>query len=203
MIDHYARQWLPAVVDPLLTFYRRRGFTPNQITTAGLVGAILASLAVAQGWFVLAIILWWAGRLLDGTDGIYARRYGLQSPFGAYWDFVADMAAYSSMILGFAAYHSALTGFWLLILLFYVLCSSSALALGAQEDTLNRPKHDNRGLRLGAGLAEGGETGIAYTLFCLFPQAIHWLAPLWLSVLAATVVVRTILARRVLQEEEG
>ena len=57
---------------------------------------------------------------------------------------------------------------------------------------------DDRGLRLGAGLAEGGETGIAYTLFLLFPAHLDWLTGIWIGVLVVTVVARTLLARRTL-----
>ena len=76
--------------------------------------------------------------------------------------------------------------FWLWIEFFYVLCITSALALGMQEANREIPARDDRGLRLGAGLAEAGETGIAYTLFLLFPSALPWLASLWIVVLAVT-----------------
>ena len=58
---------------------------------------------------------------------------------------------------------------------------------------------DNRSLKLAAGLAEGGETGIAYTLMLLLPQLIKVLLPLWILVLVITFVARTWLAWRVLE----
>jgi len=57
---------------------------------------------------------------------------------------------------------------------------------------------DDRGLRLGAGLAEGGETGIAYSLFLLLPDYLWLSTGVWVVVLATTVLARTLLAFRTL-----
>ncbi len=78
----------------------------------------------------------------------------------------------------------------------YVLCITSALALGMQEASLDFEARDDRGLRLGAGLAEGGETGLAYTLFLLLPNQLPLLTWIWLCVLAITVIARSGLAYR-------
>ena len=134
--------------------------------------------------------------LVDGTDGIFARNTGQATDFGAYLDIVLDMAAYSAMILGFAYANPELLDRWLVILLLYVLCITSALALGMEEAKRDLPKRDDRGLRLGAGLAESGETGIAYTLFLLLPEQLSPLTALWIAILLTTIVARTILARR-------
>ncbi len=111
-------------------------------------------------------------------------------------DIVGDMAAYSLMVFGFLWRYPEQKWAWVAMLFFYVLCISSALALGALCDKRGVASDDNRGLRLGAGLAEGGETGIAYTMFLLMPQAIGALSGLWLTVLAVTILARTVLAKR-------
>ena len=198
MIDNHVRALLPQWTPPLIRLYQRFGITPNHLTTAGLVLAIVAAACVALGWNWLALVVWWVGRLLDGTDGILARETNQTTAFGAYLDIVYDMAAYGVMILGFAYQHSDLMAVWLLILFFYVLCITSALALGAGERDLELSARDDRGLRLGAGLAEAGETGIAYSLFLVFPGAIAWLSMTWAIILLVTVVARTLLARLVL-----
>ncbi len=198
MIDNTARALLPAVTKPLVAFYRRRGWTPNQITWIGLGIAIGAAGCVASGHPWPAIALWWSSRLADGTDGIYARETRQTSDFGAYLDILLDMLAYSLMIAGFALWLPGLSGYWIAVLLLYVLCITSALALGMLQERLGQPARDNRGLRLGAGLAEGGETGIAYTSFLLFPGWIEPLLWLWIAMLATTVVARSLLARELL-----
>jgi phosphatidylglycerophosphate synthase len=196
MIDHSFRSHLPKVVGPLLTVYKQLGMSPNQITIAGLIFGLLAAAAVSLGWFFLGLCLWWFGRLLDGTDGIYAREIGQTSVFGSYLDILCDMSAYGAMILGFTLAFPDHTFLFSLILFLYILCITTALCLGHSEEKYGFGYEQNRGMRLGAGLAEGGETGIAYSLFCLFPNQIGILASIWLCVLILTVCLRTALASR-------
>jgi len=205
MIDNAFRSWVPRFAGPLLTLYTRLGWTPNHVSALGFAIALGASLSVALGYEWVALTLWWVSRVADGTDGVLARELHMESDFGAYLDIVLDMAAYGAMVLGFAYSHSEawpeLGWQWMWMLFLYVLCIASALALGMQEAKRSLPERDNRGLRLGAGLAEGGETGIAYSLFLLFPNYLGVLSWVWVGVLAVTVVARTILAARLLAEE--
>jgi phosphatidylglycerophosphate synthase len=198
VIDDAFRRILPGYTQRLIAIYRALDLSPNTISVLGCAIGVVAAVCVARDWGLLAIGVWWLGRLLDGTDGIYARATGRATPFGAYLDICLDMLAYGIMIVGFAFAHPEWQTHWLLIELLYVLCITSALALGSQEAQLDIPPRDERGLRLGAGLAEGGETGIAYTLFLLFPGQLGWLTTIWIGVLITTVVARTILARRLL-----
>jgi len=202
MIDNTARALLPSVAGPFLALYARLGLSPNAISFIGFGIAAAAAAAVAIGVPWLAIALWWLSRLADGTDGIYARRHGLASRFGAYLDIVLDMAAYTLMVIGFAVWMPELQGRWLTIVALYVLCITSALALGMQEQQQGLPPRDDRGLRLGAGLAEGGETGIAYTVFLLFPEWLEAATAIWIGVLFTTVVARSALAYRILEPVE-
>jgi len=201
MIDNHFRAILPGMVQPLIRFYSRVGLTPNRITMIAFAIALVAAGLCGAGYGVAAAAVWWLGRLFDGTDGIFARATGQTSDFGAYLDILGDMAAYSVMILGFFWLHPNLGLTWSLILLLYVLCIASALALGSIEQSRKRPARDDRGLRLGAGLAEGGETGIAYTLFLLFPAHIGVLSKVWILILITTVVARSLLARKILAPE--
>ena len=199
MIDGPFRRILPQATGWLITIYKRLGLTPNQLTATGCMFGFAAAYAVATDYFLAALCLWWTGRLLDGTDGIYARATMQVSAFGGYLDILLDMTAYSVMILGFAYRFPELAAAWSVILCFYVLGITSALALGDIERQKGIGPTDNRGLRLAAGLAEGGETGLAYTVFLLFPAALPMLTWIWITVLALTIVMRTILAWRVLR----
>jgi phosphatidylglycerophosphate synthase len=194
LIDQPFRQILPRFSKPLIGFYAALRLSPNHITIGGLVLALGAAAATAQGWPMLAFCLWWVGRLLDGTDGIYARATGQSSDFGGYLDIVCDMAAYGAMILGFALWQPQHGFLWAIILFLYILCITSALALGAIQERRSLGAADNRTLRLASGLAEGGETGIAYSLMLLLPQFIESLAIVWIGVLVTTVLARSWLA---------
>lgn len=199
MIDNAFRRILPRFVEPLIGLYGRLRLTPNHVTCLGLLIALGAAITVAFANAFWALALWWLSRLADGTDGIYARATNQESEFGAYLDIVTDMAAYGAMVLGFAVAVPELQTQWMAMLFLYILCITSALALGIEEAKLELPPRDDRGLRLGAGLAEGGETGIAYTIFLLWPEALPWTTNLWVVLLLTTVVARTLLARRTLR----
>jgi len=198
VIDNPFRSILPRFTGPLVSLYSAVGLTPNGVTWVGAALACVSAFCVIQDWRIAAVVLWWLGRLADGTDGIYARATDQESGFGAYLDIVVDMAAYSVMVVAFGIAYPELHHQWIAILFLYVLCIASALALGMQEAAAEHPARDDRGLRLGAGLAEGGETGIAYTLFLLIPGWLPTLAAIWIAVLATTVIARTMLARRLL-----
>ncbi len=196
MIDNAFRRLLPQFAGPLIRAYRALGLTPNAVTTIGFALACVCGLLIAADRPILALSVWWISRLADGTDGILARESGLASDFGAYFDIVLDMAGYGVVVIALDLRHPEYHMQWMLMLWLYILCITSALALGMEEAKRGEPPRDDRGLRLGAGLAEGGETGIAYTIFLLVPGWL-WLSTwLWIAVLATTVVARTLIAHR-------
>lgn len=203
MIDNAFRAILPRFARPLLGLYGHLGWTPNHVTVLALVIALFASAAVAFHFWWLAFVLWWLSRLADGTDGLYARESGQASDFGAYLDMLLDMAAYGAMVLGFAIAVPELQARWMAMLFLYILCITSALSLGMQEANRAIVPRDNRGLRLGAGLAEGGETGIAYSVFLLVPAYLEASTTIWIGILIITVVARTLLAFRMLRPESS
>ncbi|MBT8494972.1 MAG: CDP-alcohol phosphatidyltransferase family protein [Deltaproteobacteria bacterium] len=196
MIDNYVRERLPGLASPLIAVYRRLGLSPNTITLLGFALAMVATVLVANRQFGLALGVWLGSRVFDGTDGILARETDTATPFGAYLDIVFDMAAYSTFVIGLAAAFPELVHLWLVVLLLYVLGITSALALGAQEAATATAPRDNRGLRLGAGLAEAGETSVYYALCLLWPTRIEPLTWGWIAILAVTVVSRSALAWR-------
>jgi len=161
----------------------------------GLALGLAAAGLVAAGYFMTAIVIWWLSRLLDGLDGIYARASNQTSDFGAFLDIQFDMLAYSAMIAAFYWQFPDLAWQWLLIMLAYVLCISGALGLGSFENKKGLTDESKRGLRLAVGLAEGGETGLAYTVFLLFPSLLPITTWVWLAILIITIIARFLLAR--------
>ncbi|WP_133918189.1 DUF5941 domain-containing protein [Streptomyces sp. NBC_00582] len=87
----------------------RRGLTPNQVTTASLITALIAAACAAtgtRGGFVAAGVLLIASFVLDCTDGQLAR-YSLQySTLGAWldatFDRIKEYAYYAGLALGAA-----------------------------------------------------------------------------------------------------
>ncbi len=164
------------------------------VTLLGLLFAFGAALEVSKGHLMMALLLWWVGRLFDGTDGIYARKIKQSSPFGAFLDMNCDMISYASIIFGFFLLRPDLSLYWVMVLMLYIFCITGAVTLGQLEREKGFSSKDNRGLRLGAGLAEGGETGIYYSLCFLFPENIVVFSQGWIFILFITIISRFILA---------
>lgn len=194
MIDNPFRERLAPIAAPWVKLLTKLKLTPNQVSWIGLAIGLGAALLVATGYFIAAIGLWWLSRFLDGLDGIYARASNQTSDFGAFLDIQLDMLAYSAMIAAFYWQFPELAWQWLLILLAYVLCISGALGLGSFENKQGIEDVSGRGLRLAVGLAEGGETGLAYTVFLLFPSLLPVTTWIWIAILAITILARLVLA---------
>jgi phosphatidylglycerophosphate synthase len=194
MIDNYFRSQLPKFISPIVRFFAAIGMTPNMVTLLGFLVALASAYFTSQGMFLVALGTWWVSRLLDGMDGILARHLDLSSEFGAYLDILLDMFAYSLMVVAFISVFPEQTTIWNWILLLYVLCITSALAFGNMEQKLGSVGADSRKLRLGAGLAEAGETGIAYSIFLVFPTYIYYSSRIWLIILIVTVLSRSLMA---------
>jgi len=199
MIDNGFRSFLPNYVRPLLKLYQMLGLSPNAVTIAGCLGGLASAFAVSQGMFIVGLCLWWMGRLLDGTDGIYARHLNQSSKFGAFLDINCDMLAYSAMIVAFAKMWPELSLIWILIMLLYVLSISGALSLGSLE--AESTHSSNRKLKLATGIAEGGETGFFYSCCLIFPASISILSQIWIGVLLVSIVARGIMAFKYLKEQ--
>ena len=56
----------------------------------------------------------------------------------------------------------------MLVLIMYVMSICSALSLGSLEAQIKTPTRDNRGLRLGAGIAEGERQAFSTHFFVFF-----------------------------------
>ncbi|HMO30306.1 CDP-alcohol phosphatidyltransferase family protein [Enterovirga sp.] len=65
---------------------------PNLITIARLLLVPLVVVAIGQGFWTLAFILFVVAGISDAADGIIARRFHLGSELGAYLDAIADKA---------------------------------------------------------------------------------------------------------------
>ncbi len=76
------------------------GFTPNVITTLGLVLTFFAMLLVGFGRPVAAGWMLVAGGLMDTFDGAVARAKGSSTPFGGFYDSVSDRISDGLILAG-------------------------------------------------------------------------------------------------------
>ena len=76
--------------------------TPTMLTTAGLLGNVLAGYLVAHGAFVAGGVLVLVASGLDMFDGAVARATGKASRFGALYDSVLDRLSEAAVLFGLA-----------------------------------------------------------------------------------------------------
>jgi phosphatidylserine synthase len=141
---------------------------PLAITAIGFVLGVASAVTAALQWCGVAFVLFWLGRLCDGLDGAVARATGKQSALGGYLDLMADFVVYAAVPIGIWWSVQAAGGGTALITLlavFYVNAASWMLlsAILAHHDAMTT-------VGMPAGLIEGFETLVFYSLFFLFPQ---------------------------------
>ncbi|TVP44086.1 MAG: CDP-alcohol phosphatidyltransferase family protein [Gemmatimonadales bacterium] len=170
-----------------------RWTSPTAISVVACLITLGAAGAAWQGAWIPALVLWLAGRTLDGMDGVVARVQGSSSDFGGYLDIVLDTVGYAAVPLGIAAWFGTPAA-WMaaavLVATFYVnTVSWSVLAtlLVKREQTgaLGPDGARFTSAPIPRGLVEGTETIVFYALMLALPA---W-APALMWLMAALVVV--------------
>ena len=172
-----------------------RGITANQLTALGILAGLAAAGAILLGQFPAAIALILASRLLDGLDGAVARATA-KTPFGGYLDIVGDFLFYVSVPLAFGLADPANLKPAMLLLASFALTGVSFLAFAsiAAEQRLETRAHGEKSFFYSTGLAEGGETILAFLLMALFPAQFPLIASIFAALCGLTVLQRSLLA---------
>jgi len=145
---------------------------PNVISFIALGVGLLAAAAAWQGAYAAGLLLWFLNRTLDGLDGLVARVHHKQSDFGGYLDLLLDFVVYLAVPMALIASTPSAPNLWSGLALFatYILNLLSWTMLAALLE--KRQQHAASRLtsiEMPAGLIEGAETIVFYTLFYLFP----------------------------------
>lgn len=198
VLDQATRARLAPALDRGAEVLDRIGVRAGALTAVGLAVGVGACVAAACGNWYLALLLWLANRTLDGLDGPLARRTGRASELGGLLDFVADFIVYSGFVVGVAIAEPSARLACVVLLATYLVNNVALLSFSSLVERLRLGFGDERSLRFTGGLAEGTETIIVYTLFCLFPQVAAEIAWAFAGVVALTALQRVVLAIRVL-----
>jgi len=102
MLSRLLRIWSPDLLRPIVRLLMRARITPNQLTLAGLVLAIIAGVLAAIGSLSLAALVLLLSGFLDALDGELARQSDSQTPFGAFLDSISDHYGDFAVYLGIA-----------------------------------------------------------------------------------------------------
>ena len=92
-MSQFIKQLKPAFEEatlPVVRLLKKVGVTPNLLTFFGVVLVGVASFYIYNGDFFKGGILLLIGNLCDALDGALARRFNLDSKFGAFLDSLID-----------------------------------------------------------------------------------------------------------------
>lgn len=160
--------WVRDFMRPIEDFCVKQKITPNQITTMGFILTLLAALFLALGHLI------WGGWLViiagcfDFFDGRVARRLGLSSEAGAFYDSCLDR--YMDLVVLFAlAYYFRASPVSILVYLSilgsaatpYIRAKSESLGIPSSGGAMQRPE---RIAYIGLGAAFSG-----YLMILLYP----------------------------------
>jgi phosphatidylglycerophosphate synthase len=168
--------------------------SPLAITAAGLLAGLGAAWCAARGDYWAALVLFWVGRICDGLDGAVARAANKQSALGGYLDLMADFVVYAAIPIAiWWGLRSANGPLPLIIMLatYYVNAASWMLlsALIEKGDAITS-------VAMPAGLIEGFETIVFYSLFLLLPAWSNELFYVFSLLVAVSCVQRIVWACR-------
>lgn len=169
----------------------KQGFTPNQLTLAGLVFNLLAGLIFAYGHFFLAALVLLLAGLGDMLDGPLARVTKKSSKFGAFLDSTADRYSDFFLMGGLCLYYARNNAAgWVVITL--------GILAGSFVTSYTKARIEGLGGECHVGVLERAERVIIIALGALLP----FLMPLALWVLLIgthfTAIERIIHANRIL-----
>lgn len=204
MIDTQLR----AIIDPCIAYLSRplarTNVRANHLTIAGFIIGICAVPALAFQYYYIALILISLNRIIDGLDGIHARRTS-PTEFGGYLDIVLDFIFYSAIVFGFslATHDNALAASWLIFSFIGTTSSFLSYAIIAEKSGLSQAKQQNKTIHYLGGLTEGAETIAFFIFICLFPQYFAIAAWIFGVLCWVTTINRIYIARQSFGHLEG
>ena len=129
-------KYLLRFIDTHLDCYYNNGFTPNIITTIGILFGLLSMYSILQYNFKLASLLLLIAYYFDCVDGKLARKYNLQTKFGDYYDHFGDL--FKIIIILYALYKTNSIQFNNIKIILIILLVMMIIHLGYQEKIYNR-----------------------------------------------------------------
>ncbi len=193
MFDKWALRVTKPAVDRMADYAICHKISADQMTFAGLGLGLFASLFIAFGLPMLALIPLLLGRVADGVDGAIARGGNEQTDRGAFLDIAMDFIFYASVPLAFVIANpqaNALAGATLLAA--FVTTGTSFLAYASLAAKRGETSSDypSKGIYYLGGITEGSETIALFVVCCLWPQWFPTLAYIYAALCAFTTFTR-------------
>ena len=189
--EHLSRQ-VEGLILRRAQFVTRIPLSPDQLTLLGVGISLFAGLAYALGGVVVAGCLLLMAGAADLIDGVVARKRGLASPAGAFFDSTMDRVSDLLIFSGIAIGTASTGGAWSTALVCWALS-------GTVLTSYTRARAEAHLGEFSVGIMERAERFIVLILFSLL-GLLDW--ALWIIALGSTVtsVQRVLTARRLLRE---
>jgi phosphatidylglycerophosphate synthase len=200
MIDRRLRAVKDRAVEPVAARIAGR-VPPMALTVLAFVAGVSGGVAAGFGLRWTAVAVWLAGRVFDGLDGSVARRSGRQSDLGGYLDMLGDAIGYAAVPLGIAAAQDD-PNTWVvcavLLATFYVNTMSWTFLAAIAEKRGSGAIEQGEGttIHMPAGLIEGAETIVLFTMMLAFPGRATELFLVMGALVAVTIGQRVVWAAR-------
>jgi CDP-diacylglycerol--glycerol-3-phosphate 3-phosphatidyltransferase len=174
---------------PVGTSLKNAGITADHLTAAGLLTAVAASIAIANGALRGGLLLLVLCAVPDALDGAVAKASGTASPRGAFFDSVADRVTDALLLGGTAWFLASRDGGHAAVLPMAVMAASMLISY-------ERSKAEGLGYNARGGLMERAERIAALAFGLLFDSLL--VAVLWvmLALTLATAVQRFVMVWR-------
>ncbi|HVL02840.1 MAG TPA: CDP-alcohol phosphatidyltransferase family protein, partial [Acidimicrobiales bacterium] len=150
MLDGRWKSDIERKLRPVGTDLSRSGVTADHLTALGVLMAVAAAIAIANGALRAGVLLLAASTLPDALDGAVAKASGTASPRGSFFDSVADRLTDTLLLGGVAWYLSGSEGGRIAVLPFALLGASMLVSY-------QRAKAESLGFEARGGLMERAE----------------------------------------------
>lgn len=178
MFDGRFRTPIERAVRPIGQLLRRTGMSPDHLTILGILFAIAASFAIANGALRGGLLLVIAAALPDLLDGALAKASNTASQRGAFFDSVVDRVTDSVLFGGVAWYFASHESPHLALLPMAIMGVSSLISY-------ERAKAESLGLYAKGGLMERAERIIVLCFGLLFDSLL--IPVLWVMLLLTVI----------------
>lgn len=197
MFDTFMRRLKDRLIEPLAA--PLGSVSPNLLTILGLLIGLTAAWLAAIGSVVPSLLVWFLSRVVDGLDGLVARRFNKQSDFGGYLDIVCDFAVYAAVPIGLTLAHPSTLNFIALAVMlaaFYINAASWMYLSALLEKRAARDASTQTSIIMPSGLIGGTESITAFCIFLLFPAHVAPLFGIFSALVFVTIIQRLIWAKR-------
>ena len=187
MYDSKLRGLKDTLMAPLADALGQR-VSPNALSVAAFALGMACAAAAYAGLVLPSLALWLLNRIVDGLDGLVARRSGRTSDRGAYLDIVLDFVVYAALPLSLALGDAGRAPSAAALLAAFYVNGATWMYLSSLLEKRGRgaaASGQATGVAMPAGIIEGAETIAFFSLILALPA---YAAPLMYAFALLTIL---------------